>query len=72
MQSYRKTTFTMERGSGYGQYIIRGMHRGKALRAHTTDSEAWDYLNDDSDKERHQSAKRHCYYKLVEAYVKTL
>ena len=68
MQSFRKIRFTMERGSGYGQYWIRGIYRGKALRVHTTNSEAWDYLDDDSDKERHMDAKRHCYYKLVQAY----
>ena len=58
----------MERGSGYGQYWILGIYKGKALRVHTTNSEAWDYLDDDSDKERHMDAKRHCYYKLVQAY----
>lgn len=68
MQSFRKVQFTMERGNGYGQYIIRGTYKGKEVKAHTTDSEAWDWINDDSDRERHMDAKRHCYFKIVEAY----
>lgn len=70
MQSFRKIKFTMERGNGYGQYIIRGSYKGKEIKAHTTDSEAWDWLNDDSDKERHMYAKRHCYFKILDAYKK--
>ena len=26
------------------------------------------FLDDDSDKERHQEARRHCYYKILGAY----
>lgn len=68
MQSFRKVSFQMERLSGYGQYLIRGTYKGKELAVRTTDSEAWDYINDDSNKKKHQDAKRHCYYKLVKAY----
>lgn len=68
MYSFRKVQFTMERASGYGQYYIRGFYRGKAIKVHSTDSEAFDFLHDDSNDEKHQDAKRHCYNKIVEAY----
>lgn len=68
MATFRKVNFTMRRGNGYGQYIIEAHYRGKDIKVHTTDSEAWDWINDDSNKEKHQEALRHCYYKIVEAY----
>ena len=70
MAKFRNVEFQMYRGKGYGQYIIKANYKGKDVVAHTTDSEAWDYLNDDSDKEKHLSAKRHCYYKIVDTYKK--
>lgn len=69
MATFRKVKFTMNRGNGYGQYIIEARYRGKDIKAYTTDSEAWDWLNDDSNKEKHQDALRHCYYKIVQAYA---
>lgn len=68
MAKFRNVNFTMEIGNGYGQYVIKTTYKGKEIVAHTTDSEAWDYLNDDSDKEKHLEALRHCYYKIVEEY----
>lgn len=68
MAKFRKVEFEMYRCNGYGQYIIKANYKGKDVVAHTTDSEAWDYLNDDSNKKKHGDAKRHCYYKIVNAY----
>ncbi|WP_373731234.1 hypothetical protein [Bacteroides heparinolyticus] len=68
MATFRKVKFEMKRGNGYGQYIIEARYRGKEIKAHTTDSEAWDWINDDSNKEKHQEALRHCYNKIVETY----
>ena len=68
MAKFRKVEFNMSRGNGYGQYLIHAKYKGKDVVAHTTDSEAWDYLNDDSNREKHNDAKRHCYYKIVNAY----
>lgn len=66
--SFRKVNFEMVRGNGYGQYVIVANYKGKAIKAHTTDSEAWDWIDDDSNKEKYDDARRHCYYKIVEAY----
>lgn len=68
MAKFRKVEFNMSRGNGYGQYLIHAKYKGKDLVIHTTDSEAWDYINDDSNKKKHDDAKRHCYYKIVDAY----
>lgn len=73
MAKFKKVEFTMARGNGYGQYkVIAENYRGKRVVAHTTDSEAWDYINDEGntkeEKEKHRDALRHCYYKIVTAY----
>ena len=67
MQAFRKVKFTMEKLSGYGQYIIQGTYKGKDIKVSTTDSEAWDWLCDDSNPKKHLDAKRHCYMKIVQA-----
>lgn len=64
----------MVRGNSYGQYkVIAENYRGKKVIAHTTDSEAWDWLNDEGntkeEKEMHRAALRHCYHKIVTAYA---
>jgi len=58
----------MKRSNGYGQYYITAIYKGKQIKVHTTDSEAWDYIDDDSDMEKHNEARRHCYYKIVGEY----
>lgn len=68
MATFRKVNLSIEKTGGYGHYIISATYRGKNIRVHTTDSECYDWLDDDSDKEKHQEAKRHAYYKVVEAY----
>jgi hypothetical protein len=68
MNTFRKVTLEISRGNGYGQYIVSATYRGKQIQAHTTDSEAFDWLNDDSNKAMHQQAKKHCYNKIVSAY----
>lgn len=72
MATFRKVNFEMVRGNGYGQYIIEASYKGKDIKAHTTNSEAWDWLNNEGftkeEKEKHRDALRHCYFKIVEAY----
>lgn len=68
MASFRKVKFTMVRGSGYGQYEILSKYKGTSVKAHTTDSEAYDWFDDESNKEKHMAAKRHCYAKIVQSY----
>lgn len=68
METFRKVEFKMRRGSGYGRYVIEAHYKGKDVRTETTDSEAWDWFHDDSNKEKHREALLHCYHKIVQAY----
>lgn len=68
MSKFRKVEITMSRGNGYGQYYVHAKYRGKNIKAHTTDSEMWDWLNDDSNKEMHQDAKRRAYSLIKRTY----
>lgn len=69
MTTFRKVELSISRGKGYGQYYIHGKYRGKQITVHTTDSECFDWLDDDSNKEKHQEAKRHAYEKIRAAYL---
>ena len=37
----------MEHAGSYGHYYINANYRGQEIRVITTDSEAWDWLDDD-------------------------
>ncbi len=68
MATFRKVNLEIAKTSGYGQYIITANYKGKEVTVHTTDSECYDWLDDESNKEKHQDAKRYAYNKIVEAY----
>lgn len=68
INSFYGVEFNMNRTSSYGRYIIEADYKGKHIKAETTDSEAYDWYNDDSNKEKHRDALRHCYYKVRDAY----
>lgn len=59
---------TIEKTASYGHYIIKGVYKGVNLSVLTTDSECFDWLNDESNKEKHIEAKKHAYMKLMERY----
>lgn len=68
MAQFRKVNLEISRGNGYGQYIVSAQYKGKQINAHTTDAETFDWLNDDSNKEMHQEAKRSAYNLIVNAF----
>lgn len=41
---------------GYGQYLIKGIVNGVSISVHSTNSEAFDWFNDDSNIEKHEEA----------------
>jgi hypothetical protein len=61
MTKFRKVELKVTRGSGYGQYIVTGIFANDVITAKTTDSEIFDWLDDDSNKEKHQEAKKAAY-----------
>lgn len=71
MAKFRKIELFIQRGNGYGQYVISAEYKGKQIKAYTTDSECFDWLEDDSNKEKHQNAKRHAYYKIFDRWGKS-
>ena len=52
-----------------GGYTIRGVVNGQNVEAHTNDSEVFDWYNDDTEAELHNSARLHCEWKLEEAFL---
>jgi len=64
----KTTEITIKRASGYGQYIITGLVNGVEVTARTTDSEAFDYLNDEEYPEKQKAAIEHCTWKLEQAF----
>lgn len=47
---------SIKRGNGYGQYVVTGTINGVEVSAHTTNSEAFDWFDDDSNFEKHVEA----------------
>lgn len=47
----------VRKGKGYGQYIVTADVNGMEVKAHTTDSEIYDWLHDDMNEEKHEQAK---------------
>lgn len=70
MAVFNKVEMSMLRTNMYGHYILRAKYRGKNLSIITTNSEAFDWLDDPSDKQKHLEAKRYCLGKIREAYEK--
>ena len=62
------TEIRIERTRSYGHYHITGMVNGIEVSAITTDSEAFDYLNDEDNQEKHEQALAHCKMKLELTY----
>jgi hypothetical protein len=52
-----------------GGYIIKGIVNNQNVTAHTNDSEVYDWYNDDTEQELHNSAILHCEWKLEEAFL---
>lgn len=68
MAQFRKIQFDIKKTSIYGHYRIESNYKGVPISVITTDSEAYDYVNDQNNREKHRNALRHCYYNIVEAY----
>ena len=69
MATFRKTNLEIRRTNSYGRYVINAKYKGRDVVVYTNDSECFDWLNDDSNKEKHLQAKRHAYSKIVEQYL---
>lgn len=54
------TEIKIERTKSYGHYRVTGVVEGTEVSCITTDSEAFDYLNDDDYPEKQAAAQAHC------------
>lgn len=70
MAKFRKVELSISRANGYGQYYLTANYKGKQIKVHTANSECFDWLNDDSNKEKHLKAKQYAYRTIVNAYEK--
>lgn len=68
MAKYRKVEMVIHRAKGYGQYYLQAQYRGKFISVRTTDSEMYDWLEDDFDEVKHLEAKQRAYMMIVNAY----
>ena len=62
------TEISIKRTSRYGHYRINGLVNGTEVSCITTDSEAFDYLNDEEYPDKQEEAEAHCEYKLIETF----
>lgn len=60
--TFHNATITIEK-AGYGQYTLHGL----GTSVHCTDSEVWDWCDDEENKEKHEDAKRTAYNLLKNA-----
>lgn len=54
------TEITIKRTKSYGHYRVTGTINSTEVSCITTDSEAFDYLNDDENSDKQAAAQAHC------------
>lgn len=62
------TEIEIKRTKSYSHYRINGLVNGTEVSCITTDSEAFDYLNDEDYPEKQEEAWAHCERKLIETF----
>ena len=62
------TEITIKRTNSYGHYRVTGTINGTEVSCITTDSEAFDYLNDEDYPEKQAAAQAHCELLLTLTY----
>lgn len=68
MENKQVSHITMSFTGRYGHYYLDGIVNGQKIRIVTTNSEAYDWYNDDLNEEKHREALRYCNSQLIEAY----
>lgn len=66
--TFRKVEFTIELTHSYGHYLLSARYRGKDIHVLTTNSEAYDWIDDESRTDKHNEALRYCYSILKRTY----
>ena len=64
----KTTEIRIERTKSYGHYRVTGTINSTEVSCITTDSEAFDYLNDEDYPEKQAAAQAHCELLLTLTY----
>jgi len=67
MATFRKIELNIEKTHLYGRYYVSAKYKGKNIRTMISNSQCYDWLEDSSDKKKHQEAKRYAYKAIVSA-----
>lgn len=67
--TYRRVVFFIEMIS-YGYYVISSDYKGKKIKVESHESEIYDWIDDDSNMEKHQYALSRCYKIIRQEYEK--
>ena len=67
---FRKVEFTIRPTSSYGRYEIEAIYRGKKIKTYTNCSETYDFVDDDSNKEKWIDARKSCYVLIRLEYAR--
>ena len=59
---------SIEKTTRYGHFELSGIVNGETIKIITTNSEAFDWLNDDENEEKHLEAIEYCHNRLEMAY----
>lgn len=65
--TYKDIDFTMTK-TGYGQYTLSAVVEGRTIKLHSTDSEMYDYLDDEEDEIKHNDALEAA-WRAVDNYI---
>lgn len=65
--TFRKVKFTMKM-VGYGRYELQSLYKGVPITLHLSDSQIFDWIDDDSDQLRYDAARKTCYRMIVQRY----
>lgn len=68
MKTITVTELGIKRASGYGQYYVTAVVNGESIKVHTTNSEAFDWFDDNSNEEKHIDAQSYVWNLAVRTY----
>lgn len=68
MATFRKVDIHISKENWHGGYILRADYKGEKIAVKIYDSEVFDWLNDDTNRVKHQEAKRKAYEIIRTAY----
>jgi len=66
MATFRKIELKIKK-TNHGRYLLTAKYKGREVKTTISDSECYDWLEDSSDKKKHQEAKRYAYKAIVSA-----